>query len=130
MTVQVTLAVPDAVHLQVEQLAKTTQRPINELMAEAVTRSFSSFYIDDRREQMEQEVAAFEAMHKQLWEKYANQYVAIYRGQVIDADADQIALLGRLDIAYPDAVVLVRQVLPKIQGDLYVRSPRFVSEHV
>lgn len=129
MTVQITLAVPDTVYQQVEQVAKTTRRPVSDLMLEAVTRSFSAFYVDENRDQMEHEVAAFEIMHSELWKSYANQYVAIYQGQVIDSDSDEIALLDRLDVIHPDDVVLVRQVLEQIQGDLHFRSPRFVREN-
>ena len=36
--------------------------------------------------------------------------MAVYQGEVIDHDTDQLALVGRLDQTHPDEFVLVRQV--------------------
>ncbi len=48
----------------------------------------------------EQEVAAYVAMHPQLLEKYEDKWVAIYGGQVIDTDSDDVALFERVTDRY------------------------------
>jgi hypothetical protein len=44
----------------------------------------------------EQEVAAYIAMHPQLLEKYEGKWVAVYGGEVIDVDDDDVALFDRV----------------------------------
>src|SRR5262245_41504960 len=126
MTVDITLKVPDRLYRRIEQVANATRRTISDVVLEAVERSFPVFYVDESRTQLEREVAAFEAMHAELWTHYPQQYVALYEGRVIDHDDDEVALLDRIDARYPGQVVLVRQVLIQPQGELNFRSPRFV----
>jgi hypothetical protein len=77
---------------------------------------------------MEQEVAAFEAMHASLWSQYAHQYVVIQRGIVIDHDGDEATLVERIDKQYPETTVLIRQVLPQLPQTLVFHSPRWVKQ--
>lgn len=59
----------------------------------------------------EQEVAAYERIHCQLMEKYEGQWVAIYGGQVIDADVDDVALFDRVIDQYgEDTPILLHKV--------------------
>ncbi|MCX6048427.1 MAG: DUF5678 domain-containing protein [Chloroflexi bacterium] len=125
MGIQVTLDVPENIYHEVEQIAQATQRDVNELLTEVVIRSFPPFYTDPDQDKMQREVDAFEAMHATLWEKYPNQYVAVYQGQVIDHDADEMRLIGRIRAIYPDEIIMVDQVLPQLQRELVFRSPRF-----
>jgi hypothetical protein len=128
MTVNVTLKMPETLYQRVQDVASAVQRDVTEVLLDTLTRSFLLFYADQDRESMEQEVAAFEAMHKELWAKYPHQYVALHQGQIVDSDHDQMALLHRLDDEYGDEVVLVRQVLRQPQRELRYRSPRFVPD--
>lgn len=128
MTVDVTLKMPETLYQRVQDVASADQRDVTEVLLDALTRSFLLFYADQARESMEREVAAFEAMHAELWAKYPNLYVALNQGQVIDSDSDEMALLRRLDKKYGDEVVLVRQVLRQPQGELRYRSPRLVAD--
>ncbi len=77
---------------------------------------------------MQHEVDAFRAMRIDLLAKYANQYVAIYQGRVIDHDSDQLDLFLRIDKQYPDDPVLIRQVRSEVETVYTVRSPRFVRD--
>ena len=125
MGIQVTLDVPENIYHEAAQLAQETQRTVDDVLKEIVIRSFPAFYVDPDQDKMQSEVHAFEEMHAKLWEKYPNQYVAIYQSKVIDHDTDERALLDRLDSTHPDEVVLVRKVLPELPGELVFRSPRF-----
>lgn len=65
----------------------------------------------------DQEVAAFEAMHPQLMEKYEGKWVAVYGGQVVDVDDDDGALFDRARDKYGDDTPIyfqkvVKEVIP------------------
>ena len=75
---------------------------------------------------MQQEVAAFEASHRDLWLKYPNQFVAFYQGVVVDHDRDELALLEHIELKFQSEIVLIRQVNPQPSKTLRFRSPRFV----
>jgi hypothetical protein len=125
MGIQVTLDVPENIYHEVEQIAQETQRAVDDVLEEIVIRSFPPLYVSPDRPQMLREVAAFEAMHPVLWEKYPNEYVAVYQGKVVDHDVDQTELITRIDESHPDEVVLIRQVLTQIQKEIVFRNPRY-----
>jgi hypothetical protein len=127
MSTQVTLTIPDNIYRQAEYVAKTTNRPISEILTETITLAFPPLHVSQNRQAMQREVAAFEAMHASLWKQHPHQYVAIYQGTVIDYDINELALVERIDKRYPETIVLIRQVLPYLPNPLVFRSPRFVS---
>ena len=128
MSTQITLTIPDDVYQQAEQIAQTSNRPVTEVLAETLVSAFPPLHVNSNREAMQQEVAAFEAMHPDLWKQYAYQYVAVFQQKVIDYDIDELALVERIDKKYPEAVVLIRQVLPQLPQALVFRSPRLVNQ--
>ena len=81
---------------------------------------------DEQR--MAREEAAYQTMYDELKTKYAGEYVAIFNGQLIDHDSDELALLRRLDAQYPDDIVLMRKVSAEPEPDLRMRSPRLIRE--
>ncbi|MCE7989556.1 MAG: hypothetical protein DYG89_51050 [Caldilinea sp. CFX5] len=74
------------------------------------------------------EMAAFRVLHPTLLQQYPKQYVAIRRGQLIDHDADQLALYLRLDEQYPDEVILIKQVTPSIEEVYTIRLAQMPLE--
>jgi len=106
------------------QLTKVAQE--KELAVEALVEQVLGQFLHTEAEQkMAQEIEAFRVMHSQLLAQYPNQYVAIYQGQLVDYDANQLALFLRVDKQYPNEVVLIRQVLPEIDPVYTVHSTRF-----
>jgi len=87
----------------------------------------SAFPAHERQGEMLQEVAAFEAQHSILVKKYLGEYVAIHKGQLVDHDADHIQLVRRIDVRYPDEIVLIRQVQEQLPSPLRGPTPRLVS---
>ena len=126
MTRQITLAIPDAVYDQVEQMAKASHRPIADVLVDTIGQVTPALYVDANRPTMLREKAAFMAMHLELLEKYEGQYVAISQGQVVDHDQDVLALVRRIDLDYPEKAILVKQVVDQPDQDLHFRSPRFI----
>jgi hypothetical protein len=129
MNVKVMIEVPEPLYDQATEIAEATRRKVGEVLQEMVIRSFPPMYDGgEEADAMDREVAAYEAMHTALWEKYPRQFVAIYEGQVIDYDTNEWQLLARLEESHPDDVVLVRQVKPELPDDIIFRSPRFVFD--
>lgn len=129
MSTQVIVTIPDNIYQQAEYVAQSTNRPVTELLAETIAQAFPpSLHLNPNRPAMQQEVAAFAVLHASLWSHYPNHYVAIYRGGVIDHDANEAALVERIDEQYPETTVLIRQVLPQLPQTLVFRSPRWVSQ--
>lgn len=129
MGIPVMIDVPEPVYEQATEVAVSTRRGVGEVLQEMFIRSFPPMYDGgEEADAMDREVAAYEALHAKLWAKYPDQFVAIYEGQVIDADVDEWQLLARLETSHPDDVVLVRQVKPELPGDIVFRSPRFVFD--
>ncbi len=96
---------------------------ISGVRAEA-DQGYVRFATHPKQHLMMQEAAAFEAMHEQLKQRYLNQFVAVHNGEVVDSDADVSSLMERIREAYPDEIVLIRQVEDQLPRDLVVRSPR------
>lgn len=123
---QVTLTVPDTLYQQAEEMAQTNNRQIEDVLTEQLLLTLPPIHVSENRAAMLREEAAFDAMKPDLLAKYFNQYVAVYQGQVVDHDKDELVLVERIDQQYPEQVVLLRQVLPHPPKPLYFRSPRFV----
>ncbi len=49
----------------------------------------------------------------------------MYQGQVVDDDADQLALLTRIEGKYPHTPVLITPVVAEPEEIYTVRSPRW-----
>lgn len=95
---------------------------------ELAERAIRQFLRDEARRQMQRESEAYRAMHARLLTQHANEYVAVHQGQLIDHDVNQLALALRIQAAYPNKVVLIRQVLPEPDEVYTVRSPRLIHD--
>ena len=124
MSTQVTLTIPDNIYQQAEYVAQTTNRLVTEVLTETIAKAFPPLDINPDRPAMDREIAAFEAMHANLWSQYPQQYVALRGGKVIDHDADEVTVVERIDSQYPETIVLIRQVLPQLPRTLVFRSHR------
>ena len=82
------------------------------------------FFAAAEGDDMEREIAAYEAQHQALLDKHLGQYVAIHQGDVIDYDDDRSRLRARISTNYPDVIVLVRKVESALPGPIRIRSPK------
>ncbi len=127
MSTQVLLTIPDNVYQQITTIAQATRQEVEQLLNQLIGQAFPPLPVHPERAVMEAEVAAFETMHGQLWQKYPHHYVAVHHSQVIDHDEDEAKLIARLDEQYPDTILLIRQLLPQLPPPLIFRSPRWVN---
>ena len=86
------------------------------------------FSVDPNRPAMLREQAAYEAMKEKLVKQYLGQYVAIFRGQVADQDADEMTLIRRVKQRFPGETVHIRQVTNEPERILRFRSPRLIRD--
>lgn len=93
--VTLTVPVPDKIYQRAERRAQIEARPVTDVLRENIQWVFSPFHINEERAAMPREVAAYEAMHTELWKQYPNKYIAMHQGQVIDHDDDKVALAVR-----------------------------------
>jgi len=124
---QITIQIPQTVYRKAERLAHRRHQPLTDVLNEAIDLAEAAFTQQTHEEQqMDREEAAYEAMRNVLVASHLNEFVAIYQGKLIDSDPSEQALLIRLDQAYPNEVILMRQVTLEPESDLYFRSPRFI----
>lgn len=138
MTEQFTITIPEPLYRRARALAKSRNRSLDVLIADALDRGLTTDEADIEEEQssspfasageegkkLHEETVAYEAMHDQLLATHFGEHVAIFNGQLVDHDPDFLTLLGRIDARYPDDVVLIKQVTPLPERELRIYSPR------
>jgi len=116
MNTRVVTLQPD-IFAQIERITKHERTSTEEFVNQAVRD-----YLQRLEDQaLEKEIRAFERLHPQLVEAYLGQFVAIHRGELVDADPDFEALFLRIQERFGDAVVLIRQV--SAEPTLKLRGP-------
>ena len=78
---------------------------------------------------MHREETAFRKLHPSLYPHYAGKYVAIYNEQLIDSDADQVALYRRVRQQHPGEFVWIAPMQESPDEVLVFRSPRLLNGH-
>lgn len=124
MTTEILLSIPDDLYDQMQQEAVFSRRDVSDIVIETLAEKYQLFPADPRRAKMEQEEAAFKALHPKLVKQYLGQYVAVYEGQVVDHDQDIVHLMQRVRPKLPEQVVLYRKVETISEVIIRVRHPR------
>jgi hypothetical protein len=87
----------------------------------------SGLHQNERREEMLQETAAFEAQRAKLIQDYLGEYVAFHNGELVDHDPDHTRIIRRIQKQYPGQIVLIRQVTEEAASPLRLGSPRLAN---
>lgn len=124
MQKELTLSVPEEIYRQIERIAQETQRNVAAVALDTISLAFAPYPVHRDREQMQKEIAAYLVLHPGLVQSHLGHFVAIYQGQMVDADEDPVALHQRISARYPGKVVLSRQVQVEADPVLQMRSPR------
>jgi len=90
----------------VEQWAKETRRPAEKVLETAV----QTFFDDMEAEAIRAETEVFWTIHEELLRTYPNQYVALYRGAVVDHGRDISRLEKRIRERFGVLPVLIAPV--------------------
>lgn len=127
MTVEMTyLPITKELFKRVERLASLRNQDVSAMLDELL--SWVEADDDSPEARMSQEEEAFRTMLPTLQSEYLGQYVAIFQGEVVDHDSDELSLLERVERALPGDVVLLKLVSSNPERPLVVRSPRLVPE--
>lgn len=130
MGTQVTLTIPDDVYRRAQRIAQSGRRNVADVLVESIVLAENEPRPEaERQAAVDGEEAAFRRLHPALWQKYPGQYVAIYGGELVDHDEDQVALYLRVKERYPDEFVWIAPVRPQPEEEYAIHSPRFV-EHL
>lgn len=123
----VSIGIPQKLFQRVQALASERHQAVPDLLEEAIELVEGSLPVDDKEDhQMFLEEEAYQIMHHELMTQFAGQYVAIFQGKVVDNDQDEMALLDRINARFPQQIVLLKQVQPLPEPDIFVRSPRLI----
>ncbi len=113
----------DEVTVKLQQMAAR----VGETPVALAERAVRAFLHNAAREAMRREMQAYHARHAELLRQYAGRYIAMYQGEVVDDDDNQLALLARVEQGYPDLPVLITPVLAEPEETYTVLSPRWES---
>lgn len=86
------------------------------------------FSVNVNRSTMDENAAAYRAMHRELLQRHLGQYVAISGGKLVDHDSDPVALLRRVRADFPNQIVLRRKVEPAAEQTLHIRRPQIEQD--
>lgn len=123
-----TLEIPTELYERIERLAAVREMPVAYLLEDALTLVEDQSIELVRSEALSREEAAYRAMHSELFEKYAGQYVAVHNGELVDVDRDELDLAARVSARFPNQIVLLKQVQPSPMREVHYRSVRIIRE--
>lgn len=127
MSEQITITVSGKIYQRIVEQAQQNRKNVSDLVNDVVANAFvpNTPAENPARDKMLQEIEVYKKMHSRLVKKYLGQFVAIYKGKLVDHDADKEALFLRIKEKFPNQTVLQRQVLENPDPVLHFRSPRF-----
>ena len=103
---------------QLEQLAEQTAQPVEKVLETAV-----ASYLDElQRVGIHAETQAYWNLHQELVKLYLDQFVAIYRGEVVDHDPDVSQLDQRVRKHFWQLPVLIAPVKLNFKRELRWRG--------
>jgi len=77
---------------------------------------------------IEREMQHYLRQHQQLLSRYRGQYIAMLNGEMVDHDADEVALSQRVRARYGQTTLLITPVLPEPIQKIALRSPHVIME--
>lgn len=89
---------------------------------------FDAFPVDEHLIQIDREQQAYEAQHGQILEEFADQYIAMRHGKVVDHDGDRVAISQRIRAKFGNEPILITPVLTEARQTIFMRSPRVLEE--
>lgn len=129
MTRQLTITIADDIYQKAQTLAQSRQVGIHELIETHVAQTLPVLpFVPTRDPLVEREREAYVSLHPVLLDKHADEYVAIYQGQLVDHDSDKLALFERIDVRFPEEFVLIRKVEAEPEKVYTFHSTRFSTD--
>ncbi len=111
-------ALPQDLAESLASAADQMETSVETLIQEAIRQYLAT----RRREQLEQEIAAYEAMHARLWQDLPGMWVAIHKGELVDQDHDRVELYRRVQQRFGRKPVLMREVKAEAIEEIWLRT--------
>lgn len=119
MSAQVTLTLSDTLYARVQELAQSRQGKLTETLVKHLEETLPPAQVGAQPASaaqashlaaLAQEEAAYVRLHPQLKMTHLGRFVAIYQGQLLDADDELGPLVERVRTKLPDQVVWISRV--------------------
>lgn len=127
MEMQITLNISRKQYERARRLAEQHEQAITEILAAALDQGLTQ--VDDMAAAEDtavaREKAAYLKLYPTLLTNYPGQHIAIYGGELVDHDADGIALSRRIYAHYPDEFVWITQIRNQPLRELQSHSFRW-----
>ena len=134
MHMNVTLKIAKELYERAQRLARRRNQDVSDLLAESIRLGISEDeetlypgFSAGETAVMQREEQAFQQLHPQLREKYPQEYVAIFEGQLIDHDPDLGQILKRVKQQYSGHFVWIAPVQNNAEEIFHFRSPKLAS---
>lgn len=99
--------------------AEHMETSVDALILEAIRQYLAA----RRREQIEREITAYEAMHASLLQELPGMWVAIHNGELVAHDHDKVELYRRVSERFGRTPVLLREVRAEAIEEIRLRTP-------
>lgn len=119
-----TLTVAQEVVDGLGQVAQEMGVEVNDLADKAIRQ----YLRHEAERKIASEETAYQAQHPRLLTLYGGRFIAMHNGQVIDHDADELALYLRVRHQYPQLGILIKRVTTEAEEVWQMRSPRLEVE--
>ncbi len=102
----IVLAIPEETATDLQQAAVEMGVSAEELAEKAIRR-----YLRQAAERkIEREETSYRKQYPELSVRFAGQYIAMHKGEVIDSDSDEVALYVRVQRKHPTVGILIKKV--------------------
>lgn len=113
------IVIEPEISTRLEDSARQSSKTVNELVNEAL-----QYYLDAQQEEkLNQEIDTFYTMHGKLWHTIPYEWVAIHNRELVDHDADDVALYRRVVAKFGRVSILIRQVKESPIEEIWIRTP-------
>ncbi|MCB0017908.1 MAG: hypothetical protein KDE09_08975 [Anaerolineales bacterium] len=129
----ITLNIPEDLLAQAQLIASRANQDVRELLVESISLPPLQDELypgvpPEKAQAMALEEAAWQRLHLELGNSLKGQYVAIFKGQLVDHDPSFDALFRRISARFPGQFVWLEKVRQVPEPILHFRSPRLEKQ--
>ncbi len=100
------ISVDKRLYEQIEQVAREAQTNVSDVLNEAIR----MYLWELQRERIAKEYEVYRQRHSELVKRYRGQYIAMYKGEIVDHDEVFEALYRRVRTRFGSAPVMITRV--------------------
>lgn len=123
MPTNVTLTLLDTLYAQALDAARASSQPVETLLTKVLLHTFGYTEGETKPEPRPDE-ETWQALRPLLLAAYLGEIVALRGGEIVDHDADEGAILARMEVRYPGEALFLRRVRRAERAVRYEVAPR------